>query len=74
MKTLVEIKKRALEIAQTHFYADVDDLTPWEPFEGYSDDWIQWEIDNMADMLVRNMLWAQGLQLIFAETDNVAKA
>ena len=60
MKTLDEIKERALAIAQMHFYADVDDLTPWEPFEDYDEEWIAGEIESMADMLTRNMLWAQG--------------
>ncbi len=59
MKTLAEIKERAHAIASMHFYADVDDLVPWEPFENYSDDWIQDEIEYMADMLVGQMLWAQ---------------
>jgi hypothetical protein len=64
MKTLDEIKQRAHAIASMHFYADVDDLVPWEPFENYSDDWIQEEIENMAEMLVGQMLWAQSKQEI----------
>jgi hypothetical protein len=59
MKTLAEIKTRAHAIASMHFYADVDDLTAWEPFENYSDEWIQDEIESMAEMLVVSMLWAQ---------------
>jgi hypothetical protein len=59
MKTLAEIKTRAHAIASMHFYADVDDLTAWEPFEDYSDEWIQDEIESMAEMLVVSMLWAQ---------------
>ena len=59
MKTLDEIKERAHAIASMHFYADVDDLTAWEPFEDYDDEWIQEEIENMAEMLVGQMLWAQ---------------
>jgi hypothetical protein len=59
MKTLAEIKERAHAIASMHFYADVDDLTAWEPFEDYDDEWIAEEIENMADTLTRNMLWAQ---------------
>jgi hypothetical protein len=61
MKTLTEIKQRATAIAEMHFYADVDDLTAWEPFEAYSDEWIQEEIENMVEMLVGQMLWAQGV-------------
>ena len=60
MKTLAEIKKRAFAIAQMHFYADLDDNTLWEPFENYNDEWIAEEIENMADMLTKHMLWAQG--------------
>jgi hypothetical protein len=60
MKTLDEIKERAQAIAEMHFYADLDDNTLWEPFENYNDEWIAKEIENMADMLTRNMLWAQG--------------
>ena len=59
MKTLDEIKERANAIAMMHFYSDVDDNTLWEPFENYNDEWIAEEIENMADMLTRNMLWAQ---------------
>ena len=59
MKTLDEIKQRAHAIASMHFYADVDDLTAWEPFEDYDDEWIQDEIESMAEMLVISMLWAQ---------------
>lgn len=59
MKTLAEIKERADAIASMHYYADVDDLTAWEPFEDYSDEWIQEEIKNMSDMLVGQMVWAQ---------------
>ena len=59
MKTLAEIKERAHAIASMHFYADVDDLTAWEPFEDYDDEWIQEEIENMADMLTHAMIWAQ---------------
>ena len=59
MKTLAEIKERAQAMAEMHFYADLDDNTLWEPFENYNDEWIAEEIENMADMLTRNMLWAQ---------------
>lgn len=59
MKTLDEIKARAHAMASMHFYADVDDLIAWEPFENYNDEWIQDEIASMAEMLVISMLWAQ---------------
>jgi hypothetical protein len=59
MKTLEQIKERAQAIAVMHFYADVDGNTPWEPFENYEDEWIANQIEDMADMLVGQMLWAQ---------------
>lgn len=59
MKTLAEIKQRAEAIAVMHFYADVDNCTLWEPFENYAEYWVEREIEHMADMLTRNMLWAQ---------------
>ena len=59
MKTLAEIEERAHAVASMHFYADLDNFTAWEPFEAYSDEWIQGEIDSMTDMLVAQMLWAQ---------------
>ena len=59
MKTLAEIQSRALAIAESHFYADVDDNTPWEPFEYHDEEWIEQEIENMADMITHAMIWAQ---------------
>ena len=59
MKTLDEIKTRAHAIASMHFYSDVDECAAWEPFEDYDDEWIQDEIESMAEMLVISMLWAQ---------------
>lgn len=61
MKTLDEIKTRAHAIASMHYYADFDELTAWEPFENYSDEWIQDEIKYMTEMLVGQMLWAQSI-------------
>ena len=60
MKTGEQIKDRAFAIAEAHFYADVEGQQPWEPFNHYSAQWIAEEVDNMADMLIRAMLWAQG--------------
>lgn len=61
MKTKDEIKKRAYEVALMHFYADLDDLTLWEPFENYEDEWVANEIEHMTEMLTASMLWAQGI-------------
>jgi hypothetical protein len=59
MRTLAEIKQRAQAIAEMHFYADPDSLLLWEPFQDYNDEWIADEIENMTEMLVKQMLWAQ---------------
>ena len=59
MRTLAEIQSHALAIAESHFYADVDDNTPWEPFETYEEEWINGQISDMADMLTHAMIWAQ---------------
>ena len=59
MRTLAEIKKRALGGAQMHFYSDVDEQIPWQPFEDYDKKWIKNEIKDLAEMLVNQMLWAQ---------------
>jgi hypothetical protein len=59
MKTLPEIQNLAANMAELHFYADIDDKTAWEPFENYPEEWVEEQADNMAEMLVRVMLWAQ---------------
>lgn len=59
MRTLDEIKQRAQAIALMHFYADLDGLLLWEPYQDYNDEWIADEIENMTEMLVGQMLWAQ---------------
>lgn len=58
MKTNEQIKQYAYAVAESHFYADVDTHEPWEPFEDYPAQWIADEVDNMADMLTRAMVWA----------------
>ena len=67
MKTLAQIKARALGCAEMHFYSDPDDLTPWEPFEDYPPRWIANEIKDLAEMVTNQMLWAQGLPSNAAE-------
>ena len=59
MRTLAEIQSHALAIAESHFYADVDDRQAWEPFEYHDEEWIEQEIENMADMITHAMIWAQ---------------
>lgn len=59
MKTLAEIKVRAHGMALMHFYSDIEDKIPCDFFEGYSDEWIEKEVERMTDMLVGQMLWSQ---------------
>jgi hypothetical protein len=61
MRTLTQIETLAAAMAEMHFYADYDneDKAAWEPFEHYPAEWIDEQMENMADMLVRVMLWAQ---------------
>ena len=59
MKTLPEIQHLAETMAEMHFYADYEDKTAWEPFEKYPEAWVEEQMDNMANMLVRVMVWAQ---------------
>jgi hypothetical protein len=59
MKTLAQINELAANMANLHFYADPDTKLAWEPFENYSEDWVEEQTDNLAEMLIRVMLWAQ---------------
>ena len=59
MKTLTDIETLAATMAEMHFYADYENKLAWEPYENYSADWVEEQMDNMAEMLVRVMLWAQ---------------
>jgi hypothetical protein len=59
MRTLAQIEALAAGMAESHFYADPDEKTAWEPFEHYPEGWVEEQADNMAEMLVRCMLWAQ---------------
>jgi hypothetical protein len=62
MKTKEEIRKYAQGLASEHFYADVEDLTPWEPFEYYPEEWIAEEVESLAFAVEEAMLWAQGVK------------
>ena len=59
MRTVAQIEALAAGMAESHFYADPDDKIAWEPFEHYPEGWVEEQADNMAEMLVRCMLWAQ---------------
>jgi hypothetical protein len=50
------IRRYAEGVAWGHFYSD-DDI-PWEPFENYSDDWINEQASMLADAIENAMLWA----------------
>jgi hypothetical protein len=59
MRTKQEMRKYAEALAEGHFYADVDDRTPWEPFENYPEDWIEEEVDGLSVSIYMAMLWVQ---------------
>lgn len=56
MKTRSAIRKYAEGIAWGHFYSE--DGIPWEPFEGYAEDWLDEQVDSLADAVEQAMLWA----------------
>lgn len=58
MKTKEQIRKYANGVAYAHFYSD-DDI-PWEPFEGYPEEWLNEQCENLAQAVMVSMLWAQG--------------
>ena len=49
----------ARALAEEHFYADVDDHTPWEPFEHWDEVDIAVEVDTLADAVEQAMRWVQ---------------
>ena len=57
MRTKKEMKIYARGLAEAHFYSDEDTL--WEPFEKWSEDDIEDEIDALAGAVYRAMLWVQ---------------
>ena len=59
MRTKEEMRVFAQGLAQEHFYADVDDYTPWEPFEHWSVGQLDEEVDNLAISVYMAMLWVQ---------------
>lgn len=59
MRTLDQLKAHALAIAEMHFYSDVHDATPWEPFEHHDAEWIEAQVADMADSITYAMVWAQ---------------
>ena len=59
MKTIDHIRAHARAIAEMHFYADVADATPWEPFENHTAEWLEAQVFDMTDIITYAMLWAQ---------------
>jgi hypothetical protein len=59
VKTLAEIQNLAVNMAEMHFYVDYDNKMAWEPYQNYPEDWVEEQMENMAEMLERVMLWAQ---------------
>jgi hypothetical protein len=60
MKTKEQIHKYAQGVALEHFYS-YDDI-PWEPFENYSQEWLEEQCENLAHAIEVSMLWAQGIE------------
>jgi hypothetical protein len=59
MRTKQEMEAYARALAEEHFYADVDDRLPWEPFEHYPEEWVAVEVDTLADAVEQAMRWVQ---------------
>lgn len=57
MKIKHEIRTHAEAAAWAHFYSDEN--LPWEPFENYSDEWIDEQCEKLADSITAAMVWAQ---------------
>jgi hypothetical protein len=58
MKTIEQIRKYAIGLAEGHFYSD--EGIPWEPFEDWPKADIEAEVENLAAAIEGAMLWAQG--------------
>lgn len=50
------LRKYADGAAWSHFYSEED--IAWEPFEHYSQEWLDDQCDDLADMIFNAMLWA----------------
>lgn len=57
METKSAIRKYAEGVAWEHFYSE-DDI-PWEPFEDYSEEWLEEQCQMLADAVEKAMLWAK---------------
>jgi len=59
MRTKHEMEAYAQAIAEAHFYADVDDYTPWEPFENWPEEQLEDEVDALMAVIYNALLWVQ---------------
>lgn len=59
MRTKEEMKAFAQALAEGYFYENVDDHTPWESFEYWSEGQLEEEVDNLAISVYMAMLWVQ---------------
>ncbi len=57
METKSAIRKYAEGVAWEHFYYE-DDI-PWEPFEDYSEEWLEEQCQMLANAVEKAMLWAK---------------
>lgn len=62
MKTNSELLERAYGIAESFFYCDDECEIPWEPFEHWPEDELQDQLHDLAQTILRSMLWAQGAE------------
>ena len=60
MKSNSELLERAYGIAESFFYCDDECEIPWEPFEHFDDEEIKDQLHDLAQTILRAMLWAQG--------------
>ena len=56
MKTRSEIRQRAEAVATRHFMSE--DNLPWEPFARYEPEWLEDQIEALADAIEASILWA----------------
>lgn len=59
MLTNEEMKKRALAIAESHFYSDDECDSIWEPLEDVDENVIRDLMIDVAESIYHAMLWAR---------------
>ena len=58
--TKEEMKVRSWAIAESHFYSDDECEVPWQPFEDWDKDELEFQVSELAAVIFNAMLWAQG--------------